>query len=114
RVIIVCVRDIGVGDWNPLLLHLGNVAQRVGRQGSIEAGEAWLPEWVGDGLAVHVVHGRTAIVNRRIDVLGAEQAEVAAVTAWFVGKLVGPRICQVPRSEERRVGKEFRTEYLLE
>src|ERR1700730_5664917 len=91
-VIIGDVREIGIGDWHAVLLHLRDVPEGVGRKRPIESGEARLPEWVGDRLAIHVVHRGTSVVDSRIDVLRAEETFIADVAVWFIRELVGPGI----------------------
>src|SRR6202022_247140 len=99
RVIVVRVGDVGVRHRNAGFLHLRDIAQRVGGQRTVETGEARLPERVGDRLSVHVIDRGASVVDRGVDVLGAEETLVADVAIWFVGKFVGPGIGGI-----RRVG----------
>src|SRR4029077_6368575 len=77
---VVRVRDVPERHGNAGLLHLRDSPERVLGENAVEAGEAGLPERVGDRLFVHHVADRAAaIVDSRVDVLGAEEALEAVV-----------------------------------
>ena len=68
---VVRVRDVAVRDGDAVLLHLGDVTERVGRQHPVEAGESAVALGIRDRRAVRVVHARVAAGDRRVDVLRA-------------------------------------------
>ena len=94
RVVVVGVRDVAPRHRDTGLLHLGQVAERVLRQRSVEAGESGLAERIHDWVAGRAVHGRLAHhrrargarhgADRRVDVLRAVQRLVAEIPARFV------------------------------
>ena len=87
-VVVVRVRDVTERDRNAGLLHLRDVAERHLRGHSVEAREARLAERVVDGCARRVVDDGAAVVDCRVDVLGAEEPLEVGVAARLVRQVV--------------------------
>ena len=83
--VVVRVRDVGVGDGNAGLLHLGHPRERDGRFHPVEAGEADVPFLVLDHVAVQVRH-RAARLDDRVDVLRPHERVEAGVASRLVGQ----------------------------
>src|SRR5438309_2648946 len=92
RVVVVRVRDVGVGHRYAGFLHLGNVAEGVRRECPIEAGKSAASEWVRDWLTVHVIDAGIAAGDRRVDIFGTVERLVARVATRLIRKLVRSRI----------------------
>ena len=88
---VVGIGDVGVGDRNPGLLHLGDVGEGDGGLHAIEAREANVPGGVLDDVAGQVGHGATRL-DDGVDVLGPEQAGVAGIAKRLVRQGVGARM----------------------
>ena len=94
-VVVVRVRDVPERDRDAGLLHLRDVAERHLCGHAVEARESRLAERVRDRVAVRVVDRRAAVVDRRVDVLRAEEALEARVATGLVGQGVGLRVLAV-------------------
>ena len=70
---VMGIGDVGEGDRNAGLLHLGGVGE--GRRGrhAVEPREPRVAEWILDRLPVQPGHVRVARVEERVDLLRAEQ-----------------------------------------
>ena len=87
RVVVMRIRDVGVGDGDAVLLHGCNVGKRNLRRHSIEAGEADAMLGILDYVSVEIGH-RTAGADLRCHVLVSEQTRVARVPARLVRQVV--------------------------
>ncbi len=88
---VVRVGDVRVGDGDSGFLHLGDPGKRNSGLHPVEAWKADMPVLILDRVAVKVSH-RTAQLNHRIDVLGAEESLETVVAARLVGQEVGPPV----------------------
>jgi hypothetical protein len=83
-VLVVYVRDVSERHRDSLLLHLRDVGESCGCEQPVEAREARLSKLVRTRLIMQVVHDVTAARDRRVYVLGSEQAEKAVIATRLI------------------------------